>query len=223
MNLNTFIDHTLLKPTATKNDIVTLCKEAMEYGFFSVCVNTCYVSLAKQTLAGSSVKLCAVIGFPLGAMSTIAKVEETKQALKEGADEIDMVMNIGFFKSADYTGAAHDIKAVKQQMPKLTLKVILETCYLDTTEIIKASEIALESGADFIKTSTGFGSSGATLNTVQIMLNATKNTHVKVKASGGIRDTATALEYIKIGALRLGTSNSIAIVTENNKDKKANY
>ncbi|TYC17972.1 deoxyribose-phosphate aldolase [Bizionia gelidisalsuginis] len=223
MNLNTFIDHTLLKPTATKNDIVTLCKEAMEYGFFSVCVNTCYVSLAKQTLAGSSVKLCAVIGFPLGAMSTIAKVEETKQALKEGADEIDMVMNIGFFKSADYAAAAHDIKAVKQQMPKLTLKVILETCYLDTTEIIEASEIALESGADFIKTSTGFGSSGATLNTVQIMLNATKNTHVKVKASGGIRDTATALKYIKIGALRLGTSNSIAIVTENNKDKKANY
>lgn len=213
MKLNSFIDHTLLKPTATKNDIIALCNEAKEHHFFSVCVNSCYVSLAKQTLQNSPVKVCAVIGFPLGAMSTFAKAEETKQALKDGADEIDMVMNIGFFKSEDFTGVASDIKAIKQLMPNSVLKVILETCYLDTKEIAKASEIAIKSGADFIKTATGFGSGGATLEAVKLMLNTIKDTHVKVKASGGIRDTETALKYINIGVTRLGTSNGIAIVT----------
>ncbi|MBQ0769854.1 MAG: deoxyribose-phosphate aldolase [Bizionia sp.] len=223
MKLNTYIDHTLLKPTATKNDIISLCNEAKEHHFFSVCVHSCYVALAKNLLADSSVKVCAVIGFPLGAMSTTAKVEETRQALKDGADEIDMVMNIGFFKSKDYPAAAQDIKAVKTLMPNLTLKVILETCYLDTKEVIKASDMALKSGADFIKTSTGFGSGGATLDTVKIMLDATKNTQAKVKASGGIRDTKTALQYIKLGVSRLGTSNGVAIVTGTTTDKKTTY
>lgn len=223
MKLNTYIDHTLLKPTATKNDIALLCNEAKEHGFFSVCVNSCYVALAKTLLAGTSVKVCAVIGFPLGAMSTTAKVEETRQALNDGADEIDMVMNIGFFKSQDYTATANDIIAVKKLMPNLTLKVILETCYLDTIEVVKASDIAIKSGADFIKTSTGFGSGGATVDTVKTMLDAIKNTSVKVKASGGIRDTETALQYIKLGVSRLGTSNGVTIVTGTTTDKKTTY
>lgn len=223
MKLNSIIDHTLLKPTATKNDIIALCNEAKEHHFFSVCVNSCYVSLAKLTLQNSPVKVCAVIGFPLGAMSTNAKAEEVTQALKDGADEIDMVMNIGFFKSEDFMGVANDIKAIKQLMPNSVLKVILETCYLDTKEIIKASEIAIKSGADFIKTATGFGSGGATLEAVKLMLNTTKDTHVKVKASGGIRDTETAFKYINIGATRLGTSNGIAIVTGINQNKKTSY
>lgn len=223
MKLNTYIDHTLLKPTAIKNDIALLCNEAKEHGFFSVCVNSCYVALAKTLLAGTSVKVCAVIGFPLGAMSTTAKVEETRQALNDGADEIDMVMNTGFFKSQDYTATANDIIAVKKLMPNLTLKVILETCYLDTIEVVKASDIAIKSGADFIKTSTGFGSGGATVDTVKTMLDAIKNTSVKVKASGGIRDTETALQYIKLGVSRLGTSNGVTIVTGTTTDKKTTY
>ena len=223
MNLSPFIDHTLLKPTTTQSDVITLCNEAIKYRFFSVCVNSCYVPLAKQTLNNSTVKVCAVVGFPLGAMSTIAKVEETKQALIDGADEIDMVMNIGFFKSGNFMAVAEDIKAVKQQLPNNTLKVILETCYLNNKEIIKASEIAIKNGADFIKTSTGFGSGGATLETVKLMLNTIPNNKVKVKASGGIRDTETALNYINLGASRLGTSNGVSIVSGKNSNTKTSY
>ena len=221
--LNTFIDHTLLKPTATQKEIKTLCSEALKHHFFSVCVNSCYVPLAKQILENSTVKVCSVVGFPLGAMSTAAKVEEAKNALKNGADEIDMVMNIGFFKSGDFTAVAHDIKAVKQIMPKNTLKVILETCYLNDKEIIKASELAIANGADFIKTSTGFGTGGATIKDVKLMLNSIQNHAVKVKASGGIRDTQTALEYINLGVSRLGTSNGVAIVSGDNNNNKSAY
>jgi deoxyribose-phosphate aldolase len=213
MTLNKFIDHTLLKATATNADILQLCKEAIEHDFFSVCVNSCYISLAKALLKNTDVKVCSVIGFPLGAMSTKAKVEETKQALQDGADEIDMVINIGLLKSKEFDVVLKDIEAVKQVIPNNTLKVILETCYLEAIEIIKASEIAIQSKADFIKTSTGFGTGGATINDVKLIKSVIANGDTKIKASGGIRDTKTALEYINIGVDRIGTSNGIAIVT----------
>ena len=213
MKLNKYIDHTLLKATATKNDIIQLCEEAKAHHFFSVCVNSCFVSLAKEQLKNTDIKVCSVIGFPLGAMSTKAKVEETKQALKDGADEIDMVLNIGLLKTKDFVAVWKDIEAVKNTMPNKVLKVILETCYLDDLEIIKASELAINSGADFIKTSTGFGSGGATINHVKLMKSVIVSGKTKIKASGGIRNTKTALDYINIGVERIGTSNGIAIVT----------
>ncbi|MBN2867759.1 MAG: deoxyribose-phosphate aldolase [Flavobacteriaceae bacterium] len=221
-SLNTYIDHTLLKATATEQDIINLCNEAKTHQFFSVCVNSCYVSLAKAQLKDTDVKVCSVIGFPLGAMSTKAKVEETKQALKDGADEIDMVLNLGFLKSKNFDAVWQDIEAVKQVMPNNTLKVILETCYLEEIEIIKASELAINSGADFIKTSTGFGTGGATINDVKLMKSVAEKSNVKIKASGGIRDTETAISYIEAGAERIGTSNGIAIVT-GQKAEEGNY
>ena len=210
--LSTYIDHSLLKATATKSDIIQLCQEAKTYQFYSVCINSCYAPLAKSELKHSKVKVCCVIGFPLGAMSTEAKVAETKQALKDGADEIDMVINIGLLKSKDFDAVWKDIEAVKKCMPHHILKVILETCYLEELEIIKASELAIQSGADFIKTSTGFGTRGATIHDVKLM-KTVANGNAKIKASGGIKDYKTALEYINIGAERLGTSSGIAIVT----------
>ncbi|UAB75369.1 deoxyribose-phosphate aldolase [Mesoflavibacter sp. SCSIO 43206] len=221
-SLNTYIDHTLLKAIAIEQDIINLCNEAKKHKFFSVCVNSCYVSLAKTQLNNSDVKVCSVIGFPLGAMSTKAKVEETKQALKDGADEIDMVINVGFLKSKKFDAVWQDIEAVKQVMPNNILKVILETCYLEEIEIIKASELAINSGADFIKTSTGFGTGGATIHDVEIMKSVSQKCNVKIKASGGIRDTETAKAYIEAGAERIGTSNGIAIVT-GQKAEEGNY
>lgn len=221
MKLNTYIDHTLLKPTATAQDIVQLCKEAKAYKFFSVCVNSCFVSLAKQQLKGSDVKMCSVIGFPLGAMSTKAKVFETEQALMDGADEIDMVINISFLKSKDFDAVWKDIEAVKNVMPNNVLKVILETCYLEELEIIKASELAIQSGADFIKTSTGFGSGGATIHDVKLMKSVAEHCNTKIKASGGIRDYKTAMEFIELGVERLGVSSGIAIM--NGEQSKSDY
>ncbi|MFY0712655.1 deoxyribose-phosphate aldolase [Seonamhaeicola sp. NFXS20] len=220
--LNTYIDHTLLNPTATKNDIIKLCEEAKQYRFFSVCVNSCYVALAKKQLKDTDVKVCSVIGFPLGAMSTKAKVAETKAALNDGADEIDMVINVGLLKSKDFDAVWKDIESVKSSMPNNVLKVILETCYLEELEIIKASELAIQSGADFIKTSTGFGTGGATINDVKLMKSVCK-TCVKIKASGGIRDTKTALEYINLGVDRIGTSSGIAIVEGTSNSSNSNY
>lgn len=211
MHLNRYIDHTLLKPTATTSDIAKLCQEAITNDFFSVCVNSCYVSLAAEQLKHSNVKVCSVIGFPLGAMSTQAKVTEATEALKSGANEIDMVINLGFLKSKDFESVLKDILAVKAVMPNNTLKVILETCYLTTDEIIKASELAIKGGADFIKTSTGFGTRGASLDDVKLM-NSIAQDSTKIKASGGIKNAKTALEYINLGAERLGTSSGIAII-----------
>lgn len=210
-SLNNYIDHTLLKATATKEDIIKLCEEAKNYQFFSVCVNSCYASLAKDQLKNSNVKVCCVIGFPLGAMSTKAKAYEAKTALNDGADEIDMVMNIGYLKNKDFDSVWKDVEAVKNVMPNNTLKVILETCYLDESEIIKASELAIQGGADFIKTSTGFGTRGASFEDIKLMKSVAKNT-TKIKASGGIKDSKTALDYINLGAERLGTSSGIAII-----------
>ena len=212
MKLNKYIDHTLLKPTATKFDITKLCDEAEEHQFYSVCVNGCYVKLAAKQLKESKVSVCAVVGFPLGAMSTKAKIFETKQALKDGADEIDMVINIGALKSKSFKKVKEDIRKIKKIMPYNILKVILETCFLTDEEVYMASKLALEAGADFIKTSTGFGSSGATIHHVKLMKSIT-NGEIKIKASGGIKDTETALNYIKTGVSRLGTSSGIAIVT----------
>lgn len=212
MKLNKFIDHTLLKPTATSEDIIRLCEEAIEHQFFSVCVNSCYVKLAKKQLKNSDVKVCSVIGFPLGAMSTKAKVFEAKQAVKDGASEIDMVLNIGALKNDAYKKVKKEIKSVKKALSKQVLKVILETCCLTDQEIKMASKLAIVAGADFIKTSTGFGTGGATIAHVILMKQVAEN-NAKVKASGGIRDTETALAFIEAGADRLGTSSGIAIVS----------
>lgn len=212
MELNKYIDHTLLKAQASPEEILNLCEEAKSYEFFSVCVNSCYVSLAKKHLADTPVKICSVIGFPLGAMSTESKVYEAKQALLDGADEIDMVINIGWLKGKEFDKVWQDIESVKKVMPNNTLKVILETCYLEEIEIIKASELAILSGADFIKTSTGFGTGGATIHDVKLM-KSVAGEKIKIKASGGIKNTQTAQEYIDLGVSRIGTSSGIAIVT----------
>ncbi len=209
--LNSYIDHTLLKATATKENIIELCEEAKKHQFHAVCVNSCYVSLAKHHLKNSDIKVCSVIGFPLGSMSTEAKVAETITAIKNGADEIDMVLNIGLLKSKDFDAVWKDIEAVKACIPHGILKVILETCYLGELEIIKASELAIQSGADFIKTSTGFGTGGATIQDIKLMKSVCKSC-VKIKASGGIKDAETVLEYINLGVERIGTSSGIAIV-----------
>ncbi|MDO5981493.1 deoxyribose-phosphate aldolase [Flavivirga spongiicola] len=209
--INQYIDHTLLKATATTNDIAMLCEEAKIHKFFSVCINSCHVALAKEKLQDSDVKICSVVGFPLGSMSTKAKVAEATLALNNGADEIDMVINLGLLKSKNFDGVWKDIEAVKKCMPNNILKVILETCYLEELEIIKASELAIQSGADFIKTSTGFGPGGATLHDVKLMKSVCSN-GTKIKASGGIRDYKTAMEYINLGVDRLGTSSGIAIL-----------
>lgn len=211
-HLSSYIDHTLLKPTATEAEIIKLCEEAKKFRFFSVCTNSYFTSLAKEHTLNSNVKVCTVVGFPLGAMSTEAKIYETIQALKDGTDEIDMVINLGLLKAKDYTGVVRDIASVKNRLPNQVLKVIIETCYLTDDEIVKACELTIKAGADFIKTSTGFGPHGATLEHVKLM-KSVANGRAKIKASGGIKDFKTAIEYIKIGVDRIGTSAGITIVT----------
>jgi deoxyribose-phosphate aldolase len=213
MEINSYIDHTLLKATATERNIIDLCEEAKQYNFYSVCVNSCYVPLAKQLMEETAVKVCSVIGFPLGAMSTEAKVYEAKKAVEDGADEIDMVMNVGLLKSKNYFRVLKDISDVKIAIGKTPLKVILEISELSKNEIILASEICLDAKADFVKTSTGFSKSGATLTAVKIIRKTIRN-KAKIKASGGIRDYDTAIKFIEAGADRIGTSNGIAIVTD---------
>ena len=211
MNLNSFIDHTLLKPTATPEDITGLCEEAKKYHFFSVCVNSCYVDLASNTLRDSDVKVVATIGFPLGASSAKSKRFEAKRCLKDGADEIDMVLNVGFLKHKLYKNVQQEISSVKKAIGSKILKVIIETCYLTEDEKRIACRIAGKAGADFVKTSTGFGSGGATIEDVQLMTEEI-GTIMKIKASGGIKDTVTAQKYIALGVSRIGTSSGIAIV-----------
>ena len=205
MDIAKYIDYTLLKATATFSDIEKLCQEAKHYGFFSVCVNSGYVPFAKELLKDTDIKVCTVVGFPLGAMSTPAKLYETSQALKEGADEIDMVMNIGYFKSGQQGKVLEEIRQLKQEVGERMLKVILETCYLTDEEKRIACQLSIEAGADFVKTSTGFGSGGATLSDVRLMKEVVGES-AKVKASGGIRDRETALQYIALGVSRIGAS-----------------
>jgi deoxyribose-phosphate aldolase len=212
MKINTFIDHTALKSSTTERDIIDLCNEAKKYQFYAVCVSSCYVPLAKQLLSKSSVKICSVVGFPLGSMSTDAKAFEAKQAVLDGANEIDMVINIGFLKSKNYVAVLKDISDVKIAIGKTPLKVILEISELSKNEIIKACEICLDANADFIKTSTGFSKSGATLTAVKIMKKTVRN-QAKIKASGGIKDYETVKKYIDAGASRIGTSSGVAILS----------
>ncbi|HER40376.1 MAG TPA: deoxyribose-phosphate aldolase [Salinimicrobium catena] len=213
MEINKYIDHTLLKATATEADIMELCKEARENEFFSVCVNSCYVKLAAKNLAGSEVKVCTVVGFPLGAMSTEAKVFEAEQALKDGAEEVDMVINIGELKSKNLEKVENEISAIKKTIGGKVLKVIIETCYLTPEEIVVASEIAAKAKADFVKTSTGFGTDGAKMENIELMKGAV-NGMAKIKASGGIKNLDTALSYIEAGVERIGTSSGVSILKE---------
>ncbi|QQX78231.1 MULTISPECIES: deoxyribose-phosphate aldolase [Aequorivita] len=217
MQLSHFIDHTLLKASATPKDIVKLCNEAKKYNFYAVCVNSCYVSLAATELKISNVKIASVLGFPLGASSQNAKVCEAEQAVNDGADEIDMVLNIGFLKAELYKQVQDEIAAVKKAIGNRPLKVILETCYLTDSEIRKACQIAKQAGADFVKTSTGLGTGGATENAVKIMVDEVGDS-LKIKASGGIKDAATVKKYIAMGVSRIGTSSGIEIVTYTKKD-----
>lgn len=217
MELNKYIDHTLLSPTTTPADIEQLCLEAKTHQFYAVCVNGCYVPLAKSKLKGSGVKLAATVGFPLGAASPEAKVREAEIALAHGADEIDMVMNLGFLKGDWPNAFRQEIEEIKHAIGSKVLKVILEICNLTDDEIRIACWAAKEAGADFVKTSTGFGSGGATENAVKIMVQEVGDT-MKIKASGGIRDAKTAKKYIKLGVNRIGTSSGIAIVTDAKQD-----
>lgn len=210
-NLNQYIDHTVLKADTLEKDIQTLCEQAVKYEFYAVCVNGCYVKTCKDLLKDSSVKIASVIGFPLGAMTTNAKVFEAKEAIKDGAEEIDMVINIGWLKDGKTDAVREDISAVKKAIGNHVLKVIIETCYLTEDEKRIACELALKARADFVKTSTGFGTGGATIEDVKLMKSVVGN-QLKVKASGGIRDTETAKKYIAAGADRIGTSSGIAIV-----------
>lgn len=209
--LNTkLFDHTILKADATKEDVKKICTEAKEYDFMSVCVNSFYTSFAAEQLKESKVKVCTVVGFPLGQMSTAAKAAETRIAVEDGADEIDMVINVGALKDKEYETVLKDIKEVKAACGKALLKVIIETCLLTDEEKKKACELAKEAGADFVKTSTGFSTAGAKAEDVALM-RKTVGESMGVKASGGIRDKETAEKMVQAGASRLGTSATIAI------------
>jgi len=215
MELNKYIDHTLLRPDATPEMIRSLCREAREYDFRAVCVNSYYVSLASKELSDSDVHVASVVGFPLGAMETSAKAYEADIACENGADEIDMVMNIGAMKAGDFETVLDDMSAVASIVYEhdAILKVILETCLLTDSEIVKACDIAVEAGADFVKTSTGFSSAGASCAHIELMKKAVDG-RALVKASGGIRDRRTALEMISAGADRIGCSASVKIMEE---------
>ena len=205
MNLAKYIDYTLLKATATPAQIEKLCQEARQYGFFSVCVNSGYVPLVAQALKGAEVKVCTVVGFPLGAMSTQGKLHEVSTALAEGADEIDMVINLGLLLSGQTAKVRDEIALLKKETADKVLKVIIETCYLTDEQKRLASQLCVEAGADFVKTSTGFGTAGATLADVQLIKEVVGDKAL-IKASGGIRDRETALQYIALGVSRIGAS-----------------
>ncbi|MGA9174921.1 MAG: deoxyribose-phosphate aldolase [Thermoactinomyces sp.] len=210
--LAAMIDHTLLKPEATLEQIRVLCEEAKQYHFASVCVNPYWVKEAAKLLSGTDVKVCTVVGFPLGATTSETKAFETKDAIKNGADEIDMVINIGALKSGDLETVKRDIEAVVKAAEGKLVKVILETGLLTDEEIVEASKLAKEAGAHFVKTSTGFGKGGATVEAVQLM-RETVGSGLGVKASGGIRDQETAQKMVGAGANRIGASASVAIVS----------
>lgn len=212
--LSQYIDHTLLKPEATKDQIEKLCQEAIEHSFKSVCINPYYVPTAKKILFGKKPLVCTVIGFPLGMNTTEIKVKETEQAIDDGADEIDMVINIGAMVDGDYDTVKNDIKAIHEvtKDKNKLLKVIFETSKLNNDQIKKACEICFEIGVEFVKTSTGFGGGGATLEHVKLMRD-TVGKEMGVKASGGVRDKESAMRMIEAGATRIGTSSGILIVT----------
>lgn len=211
MKLNKYIDHTLLKADATSKEISILCKEAIENDFASVCVNPGFVQQAYMELVDSSVEVCTVIGFPLGATSTEAKIAETRLAIADGASEIDMVINISKLKDKEDLYVFNEIAYIKGECEDLILKVIIETCLLTDEEKVRACLLAKKAGADFVKTSTGFSTGGATVEDVALMAK-TVGKDVGVKASGGVRDLATMKKMIEAGATRIGTSGGVKLV-----------
>lgn len=213
INLAKYIDHTLLKMDATETQIKQICQQAIESHFFSVCVNSCYVPLVAKLLTGSDVKTCSVIGFPLGACLTSVKVFETQAAIEAGANEIDMVINVGLLKSHNMDAFIDDIRQVKATTTSanVLLKVILETCLLTKNEIKQVCEICRDLNVEFVKTSTGFSTGGATIEDVQLM-RETVGKNIGVKASGGVRDKETAQAMINAGATRLGTSSGVTLI-----------
>jgi len=211
MEYNKYIDHTNLKPFATLNDIMKLCSEANYYKFKSVCVNPAYVETAKELLNGSEVLICTVIGFPLGQNTTDVKKFEVIDAISKGADEVDVVLNVAEMKNKNYDYILNELKEIVKAADGVLVKLILETCYLTDEEIIKACQLASEAGIDFVKTSTGFGTQGATVEAVKLMKNNI-NSNMKVKASGGIKTKEDFLKMIDAGAERIGTSNGVQIM-----------
>ncbi|ALS00126.1 2-deoxyribose-5-phosphate aldolase [Enterococcus silesiacus] len=223
MNVNKMIDHTLLKPEADEAALLTLLEEAKKYEFASVCVNPYWVALASKELAGTSVEICTVIGFPLGANTTATKAFEAADAIKNGATEVDMVINVGALRSGDEETVLKDIEAVvKSAQGKALVKVILENCLLTDREIATASKLSVQAGADFVKTSTGFSTGGATIKDVALMRKTVGPT-IGVKASGGVRTVEDAKAMIHAGASRLGASSSVAIVDGSMKDTTGGY
>ena len=217
--LNKYFDHTILKPESTSAQVAKLCEEAKEYDFYSVCVNSCYVGQCADALKGSDVKVCAVVGFPLGACTTATKVFETEEACKDGASEIDMVLNVGVFKDGHYDYIRDDIRAVVEAAAQYgaIVKVILETCLLSAEEIEEACKLSIDAGAHFVKTSTGFGSGGAKTEDVALMKKTVAAAGLEVKASGGIRDYDAVMAMIEAGADRIGASASVAVMEAYNK------
>jgi deoxyribose-phosphate aldolase len=213
MEKSKYIDHTLLKAYATKAEILNLCAEANKYNFKSVCVNPCYVEYVHELLKGTDVKICTVIGFPLGANVSEVKAFETTKAIADGADEIDMVINVGMAKDHDYDALYDDIKAVVDAANGVLVKVIIETCYLTDEEKVEVCKIAVKAGASFVKTSTGFGTSGATVADVKLM-KETVGDSIGVKASGGIKTKKDFLDMIEAGADRIGCSSGAKIMEE---------
>jgi len=211
MDLNEYIDHTNLNRSATKSEIEKLCKEAVEYKFASVCVHPYYVAYAKKLLKKSKVKVCTVVGFPLGMNTTEVKVYETENALKNGADEIDMVINVAALKDEEFYYVGKEIKKIRDVAKDKVLKVIIEECCLTEDEIVRITRICNECKVDFIKTSTGFDEHGATMEAVHI-IRENKKDNIGIKASGGIRDYETAMKFIEAGATRIGTSSGVKIM-----------
>ena len=210
------IDHTILKPEATQDDVKKLCEEALKHNFFSCCVNSSWVRYVAQLLRGSSVKVCAVVGFPLGAGTPEIKALEARRAIREGAKEIDMVINVGLVKSGDWDAVTKDIRAVAESVKDggALLKVILETCLLTKDEIVKACEASMKARADYVKTSTGFNKGGATAEDIALMARTVAPKRLGVKASGGVRTYADAMLMIRNGATRVGSSNSVKMMEE---------
>ncbi len=212
MELNRYIDHTLLSASASEADILKLCEEAIKYNFYSVCVNSSYVPIAKQALGRSDVKICSVVGFPLGAMATEAKIFEAKNAIEQGATEIDMVMNIGALKAGEEERVTSDIAHVVSAAGGKPVKVIIETCLLTKEEKILAVKLIAQAKAQYVKTSTGFNVAGATVEDVELLRQEADKYGLKVKAAGGIRDRKTAEAMVAAGADRIGTSAGPKVV-----------
>ncbi len=221
-NIAQLIDHTLLAADATEDEVIKICDEAIKYHFCSVCVNSGYVPLVSKQTKDTEVKVCSVVGFPLGAMQTSAKACEAKVAIDDGADEIDMVINVGWVKSGRWDLVEEDISALRDITKGKVLKVILETSLLDDDEKTKVCEISKKLKVDFVKTSTGFSTGGATIEDVKLMKSIVGD-DIGVKASGGIRDTAKALAMIEAGATRIGASAGIAIVNGENNATEEGY